>query len=947
MSEKNRVQSMDRLIERASYAVIIGLYALILFGAVNYANVKAEEEQVGAMYRAQSIIATRIQQSVNKKLLFARGLAGAVSISPNITETDFSNLSSAIKAEDPSVVNMALVKDGIITRVHPLEGNSTLIGRDITVSPSRLSILQIIERVGTTVIEGPIDLLKGYSGFIIREPIYDVSQGENNGVLWGVASIVFAIEPFLDEIGLTEFADNYSVSVKVKTPLGEDVMLYGDQAAFAASKSMYELKFPSVVWTLALSPRETARASLKSRNLILLLTLIGAIIALLIAKNFHALRRRQRRTATQLRVALSAAPSGFAMFDKNDQLELYNRRYGEFHGMTPDALPIGATLKSILEAGIDKGLYADAIGNEQAWLADQLKRGLTKETARVVALSNDTWVQHLEHETPEGGRVVILNDITAVSASQKRAKVAEQRLNDAIDALPVGFWLFDSDDKLLMFNPVAGEKLSGVKRKMAIGRELRDMVSRRMEIASEVRLYGEPVDDLDRVINTLMGSTSDIEVCYEDNRWFKYFSRRTSEGGLVMFRVEITDLQRQQQELESSNAELRAALNERDEAEARLNVVGDLSSEWFWEQDADMTMTFISEGFGRRLRVDPDDYVGKPRKGLVLDDMNEHREERSSLYCKMLAQEPFSDFLYSYRFRPDVLSWIRVSGKPRFDDDGNFNGYIGIAEDVTKFYAALRQAEQADEAKTQFLNVISHELRTPLSAVLGFNSFIANFEKLPSYEALSSAVTKGEPEQIRHTLHVFEKNLSQFAKRIQAAGTQLKSLIDDMLDLARIEANTIDVTPTRLDSQSVVESVVDQMHAMSDEKGLSVPLDLVAVDVWVDEIRLRQILTNLLGNAFKFTDEGTVTVRSRVHDGMVVFEVIDTGIGISQDRVDIVFDRFAQAAQGTNRPNAGVGLGLAICKDLVELLNGWIKVDSELGVGTTFTFAVPLWREGG
>lgn len=945
MPEKNREQSMDRLIERASYAVIVGLCFIIYLGTAHTAFIKAEEEQAAALYRAQSIIATRIQQSVNKKLLFARGLAGAVSISPDLTATEFSGLSSVIKTEDPSVVNMALVKNAIITHVHPLDDNRAFIGRDLSEVPGRLPVLEEVKLLGKTVVEGPAYLLQGYLGFIIREPIYEISSDGNKGAFVGLASIVFAADTFLEEIGLNDFADIYTVSVQVKPPLGANVMLYGNEADFFVSKSTYELPFPSAVWTLAMSPREKASAPPQKLRLILLATLIGGAITLLIARNFHTLRRRQRRTSIQLKAALSAAPSGFAMFDEDDRLELCNHRYSELHGMTADAVPSNATLKSILEAGIEKGLYTDAIGNEDAWLTEQLTRGSTKGSDRVLALSDGTWVQLLEHETPEGGRVAILNDVTTVLSSRERAKVAEQRLNDAIDALPVGFWLFDSDDKLLMFNAMAGEKLDGMQHSPFIGRDLRDMVSRRMETTKEVRLNGEPVHELDRVVNTLLDSTSDLEVRYEDDRWFKYFSRRTSEDGLVMFRVEITDLQRHQQELEDSNAELRAALNDRDEAEARLNDVGDLSSEWFWEQDADMCITFVSEGFARTMGVSAGDYVGKLRTGLFSESDDDQEDGHSAVYYKMQAHEPFRDLVYSYHFRPDELSWVRISGKPRFDENGCFNGYIGIAEDMTKFYAALREAEQADEAKTQFLNVISHELRTPLSAVLGFNSFILNFEKLPSYQALNTALSDGDTEQIAHTLHAFEGNISQFTQRIQAAGTQLKSLIDDMLDLARIEANTISVKPARVSSKKIVESVVDQMHGMANEKGIGITLDLDEADVWADETRLRQILTNLLGNAFKFTDEGDVTIRSLVQGNMVVFEVKDTGIGISEEHVSIVFDRFAQAASGTNRTNAGVGLGLAICKDLVGLQNGLIKVESELGSGTTVIFSIPLWRE--
>lgn len=942
MPDKNRVKSMNLLIESASYAAIIGICVLIYIGALRTAQIEAEEKQTDMMYRDQSVIATRIQQSINKKLLFARGLAGAVSLSPNISEAEFSDLCSVIKTEDSSVVNMALITGTTITHVHPFEENSMFIGRDLAARPEQYEVLQLVKRTGETFIEGPTNLFQGYPGFIVREPIYHRGGREGANGMIGLASIVFAVDPFLQEIGLTDFDSFYNIAINVHTTLDKDALLVGDETILQKARAIYEMPFPGSTWTVAMMPKRAAGIAPDALNFIRLSVLAGGALALIFARYLHSLRRRNWRIAMQLRAALNAAPSGLVMFDKDDKLELCNRRYRDLHGAASDAIVVGASLESILRAGIKVGLYKDALGNEEEWVSRQLARGHQKNSGFTLALSNGTWMQLLEHGTPEGGRVAIMNDITEVQNSRERAKLAEQRLHDAINALPVGFWLFDSDDKLIMFNTVAGEKLDGVKRNLMTGRSLSDLISRRLAISEEVRLNGVRTENETEILTALTGETSELEVRYSGDRWFKYFTRRTSEGGLVMFRVEITDLRRHQQELETSNCELRAALRKRDAAEARLQDVADLSSEWFWEQDADMRMTHVSEGFARTIGANPADYVGKMRYDFL---KNDHRDEGplQNLYAKMRAHEPFRDIVYSYHFKPGHLSWIRISGKPLFDAEGVFTGYIGIAEDVTKFYTALREAEQADEAKTQFLNVISHELRTPLSAVLGFNSFISNFEKLPSYAALRAALNEGDLEKIEAAQKGFEADIARFTTRIQASGTQLKALIDDMLDLARIEANTIRLNLEKVDSKKIIESVVDQMHTLADEKGLTLSLDLVAADVYADETRLRQVLTNLLGNAFKFTDEGQVAIRSQIKDDMAIFEVRDSGIGIAEDLVGIIFDRFAQAASGTNRKNPGVGLGLAICKDLVALQNGWIKAESEPGVGTKMTFAIPLW----
>lgn len=942
MPDKNRVKYMNLLIEGASYAAIIGICVLIYLGAIRTASIEATEEQTDLMYRDQSVTATQIQQSVNKKLLFARGLAGALSLSPDISAREFSELCTFIKTEDASVVNMALVQGTTITHVHPYSDNSTFIGRDLAALPEQYEVLQLIERTGETFVEGPTRLFQGYQGFIIREPVFVRGGRQGAQGMIGVASIVFAADPFMEEIGLSRYASLYDIAIEAETALGKQALIVGDETTQQNAKAVYEFPFPGSTWTVSMAPKEKAQIAPAKLSFIRLSAVIGGALTLIFARYLHSLRRRNWRIATQLRTALNVAPSGFVMFDKDDNLELCNRRYRDLHGAASDAIVTGASLESILRAGLEVGLYTDAIGNEEEWLARQLLRGPQKGSGFTVALSDGTWMQLLEHQTPEGGRVAILNDITEVLCSRERATLAEQRLNDAIDALPVGFWLFDSDDRLIIFNTVAGDRLDGMKRNLMVGRPLTDLIHRRLEISDEVLLNGVRTGDETEILSALTGETSELEVRYNGDRWFKYFTRRTSEGGLVMFRVEISDLRRHQRELETSNCELRAALRKRDEAEARLQDVADLSAEWFWEQDADMRMTYVSEGFARMIGVDPADYIGKPRSYFV-KSAHGSEDTLQKLVAKMQAHEPFLDIVYSYHFRPDRLSWIRISGKPRFDEQGVFTGYIGIAEDVTKFYAALREAEQADESKTQFLNVISHELRTPLSAVLGFNSFVANFEKLPSYAALRTALSEGGDESISTALKGFEADIARFTTRIQASGTQLKALIDDMLDIARIEANTMRVNHDKVNSTRIVESVVDQMHALAEEKGLSITLDLVGADIRADEIRFRQILTNLLGNAFKFTDAGEITVRSRVQGDMAIFEIRDTGVGIAEDRIGIIFDRFAQAASGTNRKNPGVGLGLAICKDLVALQDGWIKAESELGVGSTMTFALPLW----
>jgi|GEM_PF-6587879 Predicted periplasmic ligand-binding sensor domain len=378
MPDKNRVKSMNLLIESASYAAIIGICVLIYIGALRTAQIEAEEKQTDMMYRDQSVIATRIQQSINKKLLFARGLAGAVSLSPNISEAEFSDLCSVIKTEDSSVVNMALITGTTITHVHPFEENSMFIGRDLAARPEQYEVLQLVKRTGETFIEGPTNLFQGYPGFIVREPIYHRGGREGANGMIGLASIVFAVDPFLQEIGLTDFDSFYNIAINVHTTLDKDALLVGDETILQKARAIYEMPFPGSTWTVAMMPKRAAGIAPDALNFIRLSVLAGGALALIFARYLHSLRRRNWRIAMQLRAALNAAPSGLVMFDKDDKLELCNRRYRDLHGAASDAIVVGASLESILRAGIKVGLYKDALGNEEEWVSRQLARGHQK-----------------------------------------------------------------------------------------------------------------------------------------------------------------------------------------------------------------------------------------------------------------------------------------------------------------------------------------------------------------------------------------------------------------------------------------------------------------------------------------------------------------------------------------------------------------------------------------
>ena len=321
-----------------------------------------------------------------------------------------------------------------------------------------------------------------------------------------------------------------------------------------------------------------------------------------------------------------------------------------------------------------------------------------------------------------------------------------------------------------------------------------------------------------------------------------------------------------------------------------------------------------------------DELIGAPFKGNFTDP------ERAEAAIKLvLSEKKVSDFELTARALDGKQTVVSYNATTFYDRNRRLEGVFAAARDVTerkRFELELKQAravaESASRTKSDFLASMSHEIRTPMNAIMGIADLLAK--------------TTLSDEQDKY-VQIFRR-----------AGDNLLNLINDILDLSKVEASQLELERTGFALDDLIDKVAEMVIGRAQEKGLILRCEIapdVATDLVGDPTRLRQVLLNLVGNAIKFTETGMVSLRV-VRDASVsiptglLFTVTDTGIGIPRQKLVNVFERFTQADTSTTRRFGGSGLGLTICKRLVELMGGHISVESTVDVGSVFSFSVPF-----
>ncbi len=507
--------------------------------------------------------------------------------------------------------------------------------------------------------------------------------------------------------------------------------------------------------------------------------------------------------------------------------------------------------------------------------------------------------------------------IEEIREAGERIERNEQIFKDLFNNLNSGVAIYEAVEKgkdfiFIDFNKTA-ERIDKQSKTQLIGKSLLAM----RPAVFEFCLF----DVIKRVYKTGKSEHHPIKL-YSDgkiNGYYTNFVFKLASGEIVAVFDDITERMKYEEDLKN-------AKNIAEENEAKHKFLFSNMSQGVIVHDVNGVITDLNPSAEIILNIKKEEVTGtdltKPSFIAIDQNGNAVNHENHPAIKSLRTGENIKHEIVGV-FKPDgEIAWLNINAIPKFrNNESTPYEVVTTFEDLTELLNSKAKAEESDALKTSFLQNMSHEIRTPLNAICGFSSFLNGDE-------------------------LSDEKRKSFATIIQNSSHQLLSIVNDILTIASLETHQEKVN---IEEVNLNELILD-LHAIFKQqainKNISIhslrPLSDEDSRIYCDKTKLTQVLTNLVGNAIKFTREGTIEFGYRIKGESIEFEVKDTGIGIKNEDQIKIFERFRQADYSISKTYGGTGLGLSISKGFVELMGGKIWVESKLGEGSIFRFNLPF-----
>ena len=655
-------------------------------------------------------------------------------------------------------------------------------------------------------------------------------------------------------------------------------------------------------------------------------------------EQLRAARTESERTREMLQVVLDNLTDGVMLFDRDFVCQFINRSLIELERYPEELAGPGATGRDYLRFAAKRGDFGpisndiefDAIVEARAQRMS--KPGGNRYERRI---ASGRILDFNFRPLPDGGLLAIYRDITELRESERAAAHERRRLEDAIRALPSGFSIHDAEARLVVFNDAyaASQGTPETLRAGEVDESVRRDLLRQGALVAEQAMRGDTW--VAEMIVRNDESFGEREVETQEGRWIRVAKHPTREGGMVTLVTDLTDAKMRERDLEAAHERTVAAQTLLDDALSSMS--GGVA---IWS--ADERLIQCNAAFHATLRdlpeaVTPGTSLATAIRAAIYNRIDGQggvpAGQEEAAIVAILKQH--RDGIGAYEFPLGDDRWTRLTASRT-----RSGGIVSLFSDVSELRQRHRElrraaeaaesarddAEAANQAKSTFLATMSHEIRTPMNGVVG-----------------TAELLEREP------LNERQKRL---VGTVRMSAASLLRIIDDVLDFSKIEAGHMELEETAFSLRALIEGTVETLSVQVEKKGLAISavVDPEMPDAMVsDPTRLRQILFNLIGNASKFTDAGTITVRALVVDGTganvtLAIAVTDTGIGMTDAQQSRLFQPFSQADSSTTRRYGGTGLGLSIVRRLAQLMGGDVSVKSAPGKGSTFTVTLKVKR---